>query len=216
VCILGNLSEQARESRDKILKSAEELFSDKGFDGVSVSEIAKTAGVNKALIYYYFKSKEDILNYLFKSFTIEITKIVSEEIKQELRHINEEKPKIENVANKFIDFILKRRKMFRVIVVESLKKGANSSLLFKFVECIDNDEIKNLMGNVNKECSGSNFDENSMKVDAFFMGFIPAINFAIYYDDWMAYNNMTEEEFKTTFVNIFKNSHESKKGTIFE
>ena len=52
-------------TRARILKTAEKLFSEKGFDGARVDEIARDAGVNKALIYYYFKSKDDILDALF-------------------------------------------------------------------------------------------------------------------------------------------------------
>ena len=44
---------------------AEEIFSNVGFDGARVDDIAKEASVNKALIYYYFKSKDEILDTLF-------------------------------------------------------------------------------------------------------------------------------------------------------
>lgn len=36
------------------------LFAEKGFDGARVDKLAEMAKVNKALIYYYFKSKEAI------------------------------------------------------------------------------------------------------------------------------------------------------------
>jgi TetR/AcrR family transcriptional regulator len=45
------------KARERILKAAKEIFSEKGFDGARMDPIAQTAGVNKALIYYYFKSK---------------------------------------------------------------------------------------------------------------------------------------------------------------
>ncbi len=46
--------------KSSILESAEILFADKGFDGVSIDEIAKKAEINKAMIYYYFSSKEGL------------------------------------------------------------------------------------------------------------------------------------------------------------
>ena len=55
-----------KETKEKILTIAEELFSEKGFDATSVDLIAQKAGVNKALIYYHYKSKQDLLNSLFK------------------------------------------------------------------------------------------------------------------------------------------------------
>ena len=40
-----------------IFDAAEPLFSARGFDGVSVDDIARDAGVNKAMIYYHFADK---------------------------------------------------------------------------------------------------------------------------------------------------------------
>jgi len=49
------------DSRSKILKSSAKLFVKNGFDGTSVRQIAQDAGVNLAMISYYFKSKEGVL-----------------------------------------------------------------------------------------------------------------------------------------------------------
>ena len=55
------VKKQEKTTRQRILSTAEKLFSVKGYDATSVDEIAKKANVNKALIYYYFKNKEDML-----------------------------------------------------------------------------------------------------------------------------------------------------------
>lgn len=44
----------------KILSAAQELFIARGFDGVSISEIARKADINQSLIYHYFESKENL------------------------------------------------------------------------------------------------------------------------------------------------------------
>jgi len=49
----------------QILLSAEKLFAEKGFSGTSVRDIADEAGVNVAMISYYFGSKEKLLEALF-------------------------------------------------------------------------------------------------------------------------------------------------------
>ncbi|MCD8238012.1 MAG: TetR/AcrR family transcriptional regulator [Clostridiales bacterium] len=46
--------------RTEILEAAKKRFKEKGFYGCSINDIAKTAGITKSLLYYYFKSKEDI------------------------------------------------------------------------------------------------------------------------------------------------------------
>jgi AcrR family transcriptional regulator len=44
-------------TRDSVFSAAADTFSSSGFDGVSMDDIAKVAGVNKAMIYYHFADK---------------------------------------------------------------------------------------------------------------------------------------------------------------
>lgn len=46
------------ETRATILKAAEQVYAENGLAGARTDAIAVAAGVNKALLYYYFKSKE--------------------------------------------------------------------------------------------------------------------------------------------------------------
>ena len=48
----------------QILLVAEKLFAEKGFDGTSIRNIAKEAGINIAMVSYYFGSKEKMLEAL--------------------------------------------------------------------------------------------------------------------------------------------------------
>ncbi|HEV9038682.1 MAG TPA: TetR family transcriptional regulator [Puia sp.] len=52
------------DKREHILIEAEKLFGERGFDGTSVRDIAQNAGVNLAMISYYFGSKEKLLESL--------------------------------------------------------------------------------------------------------------------------------------------------------
>ncbi len=47
-------------TRERLLETATELFSEKGYAGTSVREIVDRAGVSKPVLYYYFKSKEGL------------------------------------------------------------------------------------------------------------------------------------------------------------
>ena len=71
------------DTKEKILEVSLALFAQKGFDGVSVREIAKEVGVRESALYKHYKNKEDILD-----------KIVEEMISSirngyELRHVPE-------------------------------------------------------------------------------------------------------------------------------
>ncbi|WRS27192.1 TetR/AcrR family transcriptional regulator [Oscillospiraceae bacterium MB08-C2-2] len=54
----------ADERKNEILDAAETLFSQKGFDGTSISNIIEKVGVARGTVYYHFKSKEDIMDSL--------------------------------------------------------------------------------------------------------------------------------------------------------
>lgn len=56
----------AADKREHILLTAERLFGEKGFDGTSVRDIAQAAGVNLAMISYYFGSKEKLLEAMIQ------------------------------------------------------------------------------------------------------------------------------------------------------
>jgi AcrR family transcriptional regulator len=53
-------------TRDRILRTAERLFAEKGFNEVSVRDIAAAAQVNFALIGYHFGSKEGLLSDVYR------------------------------------------------------------------------------------------------------------------------------------------------------
>jgi TetR/AcrR family transcriptional regulator len=44
-------------TRDAVFRAGADLFSRRGFDGVTVDDIAKAAGVNRAMLYYHFTGK---------------------------------------------------------------------------------------------------------------------------------------------------------------
>lgn len=53
--------------KNQILKSAHECFSKRGFDAVTMEEIAKDAGLSKGAVYWYFKSKDELILELVKN-----------------------------------------------------------------------------------------------------------------------------------------------------
>ena len=50
----------------QIIETAEKLFADKGYKGTSVRDIAEEAGINVAMISYYFGSKEQLMEAIFE------------------------------------------------------------------------------------------------------------------------------------------------------
>jgi TetR/AcrR family transcriptional regulator len=53
-------------TEQKILNAAQKVFVKKGLDGSRMQEIADEAGINKALLHYYFRTKQKLFEAIFK------------------------------------------------------------------------------------------------------------------------------------------------------
>lgn len=53
-------------AREKILVAAKKVFLVKGMAGARMQDIADEAGINKALLHYYFRNKEQLFKVIFK------------------------------------------------------------------------------------------------------------------------------------------------------
>lgn len=64
-----------KQRRKEILEAAGELIRSQGYDNTTVEAIIQKAGVAKGTFYYYFKSKEDILDALVQSMVNEVCEV---------------------------------------------------------------------------------------------------------------------------------------------
>ena len=77
-------SELPGDTKEQILAVAEELFAQKGFAGVRTHEIAERAGVNKAMIYYWYQSKEQLLRAVLQKILFELIALSQEILARKL------------------------------------------------------------------------------------------------------------------------------------
>jgi AcrR family transcriptional regulator len=56
----------ATDTRERILDAAKAAFHERGTSGARMQEIADSAGINKALIHYYFKNKDTLAVAVFR------------------------------------------------------------------------------------------------------------------------------------------------------
>lgn len=62
----------ASDKRTAILETTLTLISERGFHNTPMSLIAKTSGVSAGVIYYYFSSKEELINELYHEIKLDI------------------------------------------------------------------------------------------------------------------------------------------------
>jgi AcrR family transcriptional regulator len=67
-----------QNNRVHILETALKLFSEKGFEGTGVQDLAESAGVTKPTLYYFFKSKEGILRGVWEHYSLDFIREMEE------------------------------------------------------------------------------------------------------------------------------------------
>jgi len=90
-------------TEDKILEAAKNVFVTKGMEGARMQEIADEAGINKALLHYYFRSKEKLFEAIFS----EIIKFAFPKITRIAQSNEPFISKIEQVVDAYIDLLIK-------------------------------------------------------------------------------------------------------------
>ena len=63
---------RAPSTRDRIFMAAVDLFSKRGYSGVSVRDITREVGINESSLYNHFKNKEALLGSIFEYFSTEM------------------------------------------------------------------------------------------------------------------------------------------------
>jgi len=73
-----------KTTEEKIYEAARRIFILKGMEGARMQEIADEAGMNKALLHYYFRSKENLFKAVFKDtfskFFVKVKDTLSSEV----------------------------------------------------------------------------------------------------------------------------------------
>lgn len=75
--IHGEGHERGRETRSRLRELALQLFAEQGYEQTSLREIAERLGVTKAALYYYYKSKEDIVRDLVEDYMAQIDQLIA-------------------------------------------------------------------------------------------------------------------------------------------
>lgn len=216
--------DENEETKKRIIEVAEHQFADKGFDAARVDDIAQDAGVNKALIYYYFKSKEDILNHLIKTFFTQVTAITVEFVKENvISMIKKEKLDIQQnrwcfssegdarnfydalmgYYEKVVDFTISHRRIARIIVFESLKNGKHHNALFRLQDLLYQRKESSLYQTIWETDKEFTYSSDQRVFDSFF-GLVPIFNFAAYFEDYMAASKMNETELRESFLRAYQ------------
>ncbi len=187
-------------SKDRILRSALSIFAKKSFEGARVDEIAQAAGVNKALIYYYFKSKDEILDALFQGAVEDFSKNV-EWSSVLLPEVIESEEALDKAMDVFLDFIEERRELFTVAVMELLKDSERRTRILDLLRL----EIAKQYTVFESDFGGAPGAQEM--VTEFFTGLVPIIMYVILKEPWKKLYGQDDRELSAMFKSAIRETH---------
>ena len=120
-------------TREKIMDVALHMFSERGYEAVSIRDICGEVGIKESTLYYHFKNKKDILDSLVEKFRSHIDGL--------LTHVDEitEKPakkKGKDIENQMVDSYMMDSYLFDPF--------CNLMLRLMMIEQFHNEEIRAL------------------------------------------------------------------------
>lgn len=127
------------DGRARVMAVAKQLFAERGFPAVSMADIAAAAGLQKASLYYFYRSKEDI----FMATMVEVIERTLKGIEAELTD-----------ANRLLtgDASSGRREMARLLA-KFIRVGTKEGTVVRQIDIAfmkDNEDLRRLHVTVNK------------------------------------------------------------------
>ena len=118
--------DETLSTRDKILHTAQHIFIEKGKDGARMQEIADQAGVNKAMLFYYFNNKELLYLEVLRSIVGRLFQNVNEVVISE----HEPRKKLEQLVEAYINFLIENEGLPRIMLREIASGGETIGKIF--------------------------------------------------------------------------------------
>lgn len=98
----------------QILDAAKNVFQTKGMDGARMQEIADKAGINKAMLHYYYRSKQLLFEAVFKN----AFSLLAPQLNAILNDDSSIENKVKNFTSNYISFIIKHPYLPTFIIQE--------------------------------------------------------------------------------------------------
>jgi AcrR family transcriptional regulator len=182
-----------QDTEGQILNAAESVFQKKGMDGARMQEIADEAGINKAMLHYYYRNKQLLFEAVFtKAFSLlapQLNKILNDDSSIE--------DKVKNFTHNYITFISKHPYLPNFIIqelnrnpkfFEKIQQSAAFPTLDKFKNQVTLEVEKGIL----KPIDGEQLFVNIISLNIFPFVATPLIKGFLKIDD-KAFKKMMEE-----------------------
>jgi len=126
---MANDSKAKKTTLERILKEAHHEFSNRGFDGASIEQIARAANVTKQLIYHYFNNKNQLYRATLEAVADQAQLLVDPKVCAALPALDA----LTLVANRIIDEYIKNPSYAALTLDQGLHRGAHISEHSSFI-----------------------------------------------------------------------------------
>ena len=117
--------EEKEARRESIIDAAEAVFSARGFEGATMADIAEQARLSRALVYVYFKDKEELM----VAITLRGLQLLRRSFERAVAKANTGLAKVEAIGRAYIEFGRTQPDYFQPIArAETKATAANSEL----------------------------------------------------------------------------------------
>ena len=132
------MNEQEQSTEEKILEAASEVFTEKVFAGTRTRDIAEKAGINLALLNYYFRSKEKLFEQVMK---IKVVLLFGKILPILINEKTSLEEKIDLASEKYFEILSKNPNLPLFVISEIQKKNSNITKIIPVNKIFENSVI---------------------------------------------------------------------------
>ena len=162
------MTETELSTEDKILLAASKVFTEKGFSGARTRDIAEEAGINLALLNYYFRTKEKLFEQVMKVKIVLLFGQIIPIVTNEKTSLDE---KIDLASVKYFDILTKNPNLPIFVLSEIQKKTSDVKSILPFEKVLNNSVLMKQIKERKPEINPYHFLLNFLSMTVFpFLG----------------------------------------------
>ena len=155
-------------TENKILLAASKVFTEKGFSGTRTRDIAEEAGINLALLNYYFRTKEKLFEQVMKVKILLLFGQIIPIVTNEKTSLEE---KIDLASEKYFEILSKNPNLPLFVLSEIQKKTSDIKSILPFDKVLKNSFLIKQIQEKKSEINPFHFLINFISMTAFpFLG----------------------------------------------
>jgi TetR/AcrR family transcriptional regulator len=200
------MTDQQKDTEQLILQAARKVFIKKGLDGARMQEIADEAGINKALLHYYFRSKDKLFEMIFQEEIVKFfPKMISLMSSEDLSFEEKIKTFVANYISIFIN-----NPFLPSFIIKEVHRNPENIRQYFMKSGFDMGNVRSVIEKLAKQLNMS-FDEarhfmiNMVSLCIFPFAGRPLIEKILFMDDKAGYNKFLEDR-KTLVAEYMINS----------